>query len=425
MEEGKTSAIGENNNKTEYNAETGTIRIKDLVISNPDTVAFFKDKENLDDWVTKSIIIGAVGLRQMVLTENVDFVEKEFNRFLAKSKEIFENQSVLLNDKIENTFSMKNTQSPLYQLKVLIDQYFNKDKGHIRDLIDETFNIDNKTSAFSQLIEELRRNSQMGDEKISELLDSNKMDSPARQLKEQIIEKLNEIRDRELKDIRDNLLKESAIQLEKERGTAKGFVFEERVVNILETIASYYEDSVIPTGEKTGTSGKKGDIMIETENGKNIIIECKDSSGYSSRMCIDEIKEAIKNRNSEYGIFLFANREEMPKPLTPIKITDKYLITYFDEDNLYFAYRIARLFVSRKNNVQGEEINFETISSEISQIEENFKHIDLIQLKATAIINSGEYIKTNLKKVRENIEESLVKIKGSLGQRFETIEEPQ
>ena len=47
----------------------------------------------------------------------------------------------------------------------------------------------------------------------------------------------------------------------------------------------------------------------------------------------------MQNRKASFGIFLFAKREEMPKEFCPIKITDKYLITYYDEDNLYFAYR--------------------------------------------------------------------------------------
>lgn len=406
-------------NKVKLDNKNAEVCIENLTISNPDTYNFLKDKENLVDWTTKAIIIGCVGLRQMILTENVDFVEREFNKFIAKAKETFEKQTNNINEKIETTFSLNNTQSPLFQMKELIDSYFNKDKGQIKKIIDETFNINNKKSALSIFIEELKTNSEMDEKKLQELLDPNKTDSPARQLKEQILNKLNEIRDKEIKDIRDQVLKETAINIEKQKGTSKGFVFEEEVHKTLQTLASFYENNIILVGGKSGTESKKGDIMIELENKKNIIVECKDSSSYSSKKTIDEINDSIDNRKSSYGIFLFAKRDEMPRELCPIKITDKYLITYYDEDNSYFAYRIARLFVLRSREDSEDKINFEKISSELNTIEDNFKSIDAIQTKVTTIINSGEYVRENLKSVREKIDGSITKIKNALGEKFE------
>ena len=188
----------DNKNKVILDEKNAQICIENLTISNPDTYNFLKDKENLVDWTTKALIIGCVGLRQMVLTENIDFVEKEFNKFIVKAKEAFEKQTNNINEKIETTFSLNNTQSPLFQMKELIDGYFNKDKGQIKKIIDETFNIDNKKSSLSRLIEELKSNSEMDEEKFQELLDPNKTDSPIRQLKEHILNKLNEIRDKEI-----------------------------------------------------------------------------------------------------------------------------------------------------------------------------------------------------------------------------------
>jgi hypothetical protein len=409
----------EKRNKVSLDKNNREIHIESLNISNPDTYNFLKDKENLEDWTIKALIIGCAGLKQMVLTENVDFVEKEFNNFISKAKEAFEKQTNNLNEKIETTFSLENIQSPLFQMKELIDGYFNKDNGQIRSIIDDTFNLDNKRSALSLLIEELKKNSEMDEEKLYELLDPNKTDSPARQLKDQILEKFNDIRDKEIKDIRDQLLKESAINIEKQRGTSKGFDFEEEVYTTLQTIASYYENTVSLIGEKVGIKGKKGDILVELENKKNIVIECKDSSSYSSKKCIDEIKEAMHNREASFGLFIFAKRDEMPKPLCPIKITDKYIITYYDEDNLYFAYRLARLFVLKQNEGSEDKVNFEKISSELNTLEENFKNIDSIQTKVSSIINSGEYIRGNVKALRDNIEESVGKIKKSLGGKYE------
>ena len=66
------------------------VLIDGLKISNPAVYDFLEDKKDLDSWVEKAIILGCVGLKQMVLAENVDFVEKEFNKFLEDSKRNFE-----------------------------------------------------------------------------------------------------------------------------------------------------------------------------------------------------------------------------------------------------------------------------------------------------------------------------------------------
>ena len=62
-------------NKIILDKENEEILIQNLKISSPEVYNFLKDKENLEDWAKKALIIGCVGLRQMVLTENVDFVE--------------------------------------------------------------------------------------------------------------------------------------------------------------------------------------------------------------------------------------------------------------------------------------------------------------------------------------------------------------
>ncbi len=231
--------------------------------------------------------------------------------------------------------------------------------------------------------------------------------------------KVNRKQGKEIKDIRDQVIKETAVNLEKQKGTAKGIEFEEEVYSTLQTLASYYENTVELTGTQSKVGSKKGDILIELENKKKVIIECKDSSSYSTKKTIDEINASIQNRNASFGIFLFAKRNEMPRELCPIKITDKYIITYYDEDNLYFAYRIARLFALKNSANSEDKIDFAKISSELNTMEDNFKNIDSMQVKATTIINSGEYVRKNLNLLRENIEKSVKKIKDEMCDKYE------
>ena len=90
----------EEQNKIVLDKDNERVYIENLTISNPDLYNFLKDKENPEDWIKKALIIGSIGLKQMVLTENVDFIEKEFNRFIVKAKKVFENQANNLDEKI-------------------------------------------------------------------------------------------------------------------------------------------------------------------------------------------------------------------------------------------------------------------------------------------------------------------------------------
>jgi hypothetical protein len=499
------------------------LTINNLIIKNPEIVNFLEDKKDLDYWVEKSIIIGCIGLKQMTLTENVDFVEKAFNQFLTEAKTSFENQTKTIDEKLkvvfdmdnsksmiskfkeflnehkndfdmnntkslffkfkefmesqneeidekfedtfsldnkksaffqfknnlDKTFDMKHKDSPLNQFRELILEYFDKkhgklnetmqeyfdDKeGKIRHLLDGAFDIDNKKSSFSKLLKEIKENTDIEEEKIHEMLNPNKTDSPIKLLKEDLFkefkslkdedinninEKIKELKDNEIKDIRDEVLKQKNIEEEKLKGTQKGFDFEELVYEKLEEISSFYEDKILETGNVASIKGKVGDFCIDLDcdNKKRIVIECKDSKSYkgSVKKVTNEILLAIKNRNAKFGIFLFANSDQIPPSLRPIKITDSYIITSFQNENIYFAYRLARLLLLRESKQDENDIDFEKLSREFVVIEDKIETISNMQSQASKIINSGNYIHQNLGTLKSDVEISLERIKAILG----------
>lgn len=134
------------------------------------------------------------------------------------------------------------------KFKTVIDDYFNQDDGEIRKLLDQSFDLTNTESSFSQLMENIKEVSGKDEEIIRDMLDPHKTDSPTEKLKKEIFTKflelkerdinelmksIQDIRDKELKDIRDVLLKTKAIEEEKQRGTAKGLEFEELAYDAL------------------------------------------------------------------------------------------------------------------------------------------------------------------------------------------------
>jgi hypothetical protein len=425
-----------------FNEQKKEIILDHLVVSNSEVYDILSDKSgdsgSLDQFVQTGLIIGCIGLKQMGVVGNVDYIQKEFQKFIAETTNVF------------NKIDMKNTESPFFQIektiskyfdekdgkfKQLLDNYFSKDDGQIKQLIDQRFDLNNKESAFSKLVEEIKTNSDLEETTIANLLDPNKTDSPVKLLKDEIFkqfkdlqekdirtigEQITKLKDTEIKEIRDYLIGETAISDEREKGTQKGFDFEEEIYNELEKLASVYEDTITHVGKKPGPFGNVGDIVIDIngDEKKRIVIECKDSVINSSKALKDEISNAIKNRNASFGIFLFSKNENMPREYCPIKITHDYIVTCSEKENLYLSYRLGRVMLSKTSDIK-DEIDFHKISGELSKVEENLKNIDNMQKEVSKILNSGKYLKENLDELRRKIRSSIVNIEILLGNKHE------
>lgn len=418
--------------KIKINKSKKTVNIEELEINNIEVYNFLSDKKKPEEWVEKAIIIGCAGLKQMTLTDNVDFVEKEFNKFLTESKNAFKKQFDSVDEKIESTFSMDNKTSPVSQFKDLITEYFDartgkvkelmqgyfdEDTGTIKKLINESFNLDDKNSAFSRLINEIKENSDLEEDEIKKLLDPSNTDSPIQKLRDNILDKISDLKDKEIKDIRDAILKDAAVSKEKEKGTSKGLEFEEEVYDCFESTCKDYSDEVIFVGDKKGVKDKKGDILVDLDSNskQRLVIECKNSSAYTAKKTKNEIADCIKNRKGRFGIFVFAKKEQVPSSLYPVKIGDSYIITYYSKENMNLAYKLARVLLLKEEISESQEVDFDKISSELIKIEETVRDIDQMHKEVSKILNSGNYLSQHLSKLDHSIELSLNKIKNYLG----------
>ncbi|MBU0761193.1 MAG: hypothetical protein KJ600_03580 [Nanoarchaeota archaeon] len=375
------------NNKIEL--KNDSIMLNDIFIDDLNTYKILKDikEENREDFIKKAIIIGAIGLRNLYLTENVDYIEKEFKEVLkgleSQSKDIknnlekefrdllksSEDQSKDIKNMIEKTLDVDSNSSSLGKMRILFEDYFDKRKGKISDLL----------SPFEE-------------------------GSPIKKLKEEIFKKIQ--------DLRDELIKEKTKEELIEKTTLKGGNFEEIAIETVEDFCSEYEDKVSPVGEISGKRNKIGDIIIDIngDENKRIVIECKDSSAYSYKKTIDEIHDAIENRNAKFGIFLFKSQSQIPSALTPVKITNNYIVTSFDQ-GIYFAIRVARLFVERSMESRQKEIPIDEIQKEVEKIMIKLSDFKSIHTKLTQIDNASDYIRKNIDRLKKDIEEGLSSVK--------------
>ncbi len=383
-----------NSGERKIELKDNSIKISDVSIEDINTYKILSDikEENREDFIKKAIIIGAIGLRNLYLTENVDYIEKEFKELLksleGQSKDIknnlekefkellrnSESQSKDIKTMIEKTLDVDSNSSSLGKMRVLFEDYFDKRKG-----------------------------------KISDLLSPFEDDSPIKKLKEEIFKKIQELRD--------ELIKEKAQGEIIEKTSLKGAKFEEIVLEQIEDFCSEYEDKVAAVGENLGKTNKIGDITIDIngDENKRVIIECKDSSAYSHKKTMDEINDAIENRSAKFGIFLFKSQSQIPSALSPMKITNNYIITSFENYGLYFAFRVARLFVEKATEDKGKKIPIDEIQKAVEGLKTKLSDFKNIQTKLTQIDNASEYIRENIDRLRKDIEDGLNLIKGLIG----------
>src|SRR3989344_1185774 len=379
-----------NKQEQKVKLENDSIFVNNITIEDINTYKILNDipENKREDFVKKAIVIGAIGLRNLYLTENVDYIEKEFKELLkgleSQSKDIknnlekefkemlknSESQSKDIKNMIEKTLDVDSNSSSLGKMRVLFEDYFDKRKGKISDLL----------SPFEE-------------------------DSPIKKLKEEIFKKIQELRD--------ELIKEKTTGEMIQKTALKGGVFEEVVLESIEDFCSEYEDKVIYVGEHLGNSNKIGDIAVDIngDDKKRVIVECKDSVSYSHKKTIDEINDAIENRGAKFGIFLFKSKDQIPAALSPMKMTNSYIVTSFDNYGLYFGYRVARLFIEKGVEVNQKTISINEIQEEVNGLQIKLMDFKNIQIKLTQIDNASDYIRENIERLKKDIESGLDLIK--------------
>ncbi len=370
------------NKKVEIKGDSVTVT--DVTVEDANTRKIISDieEDKREDFIKKAIIIGSIGLKNLHMAENVDYVEKEFKELVRnfdnQSRNVvkhFDDQSRDIKNLIEKSLDVDNNTSSLGKMRVLFEDYFDKKGG-----------------------------------KINELLSPYGEDSPMKKLKDEVIGKIQ--------DLRDELMKEKTKEEIIEKTTLKGGKFEEVVLETVEDFCSEYEDKISSTGEILGKKNKIGDVTIDIDGDENkrIIIECKDAGNYSHKKTMDEINDAIENREAQFGIFLFKNQDQIPAALKPMKITKNYIVTAFDDESiaLYCAVRVARHFVERNAEDKQEEIPVAEIQKEVIALNNKLADFKNIHMKLTQIDNASEYIRKNIDRLKNDIEAGLNTVKDLL-----------
>lgn len=418
--------------------------INGITIGDAETYGYFEAlpvDTDLAASVKIAIKIGALGMQKMGTTLDIDFINKAFSQFKRDTEEVYSSQLENIEKALEFYLSMEseasalahfkrdlgillsgdNVNSPLYRLNEtlriyfdeeqgvltkLMRRYFDTEEGTLSKLLDMAFDLNNKNSAMSVFITELGNTIALEEGNIRKMLDSNDSGSPTYFLKKELLTQLEVHKENYLAEmkksiieIRDALIRESAIAVEKEKGTKKGLEFEDTIFEELVAASQNTSDEVKSVGNIAGVIGKQGDITVDYDgdSSRRAVFECKDSNAYSSnaKAVLKVINESKKNREAAFGVFLFAKEDQMPKNLKPFKINDNYLITSYECCPLYYIYQLVKLCTKKMYADLGND-KIENIATAVSAIKDELRAVSEIKRQLTSNINSAKYVQEHI-----------------------------
>jgi|Deesub1362B_J571_1020462.scaffolds.fasta_scaffold00130_36 hypothetical protein len=307
--------------------------------------------------------------------------------------------------KIEDILDHTTEDTPLGKFVKSLKEYFDSG-GKLENLLDPDCDT-SPIGKFNKKLDEYLG----GGGKLEELLNPAEGNSPLGKLKKEILE--------EIKEIRDLLQREEGKRDIIDATTLKGYEFEDACEEILSDCVEF-GGSLERMTDQVGSipRSKKGDFVIELENGKKVVFEVKDwQNGVSLSKIKDEVNEAIENRGADYGVFVSKYIEALPRSNGWFNEYGNILVCAlgsreadtFHPEILHLAYQWAKMRMKSEGEIDKEAIKkaineleglddvLDDFSKIITQCRSARKAIDGIEEKAE---NLGKVVKDKLESLK-------------------------
>ena len=391
--------------------KTERILIKNLELRDHELYEVISDLKESErpEFVKRALKVGIIALKDVLATEKIDYVKREFERLCFELDRIFKFElgKEGMKGELDRIFGENG------KLLQCLENLFGNNGRLVRDILD----MDNKNSPIGQLRETIESYFVGKNSEIYSLLDPNAKDSPISRLRQELIDKLEKIET----EIETHLARKEIIG----KTPQKGFVFEDTLEDFLLNVTRPFGDTLERVGTEKGKLGNlKGDFVITlndtTIKGQppKIVVEAK--AGENIRMTlkslIGELRDAIKNRESQFAI---AVTEKMISGSMGCyrEVEGDKIICTFGENGLPLevAYRIARTYLQIKIHEAPEKtINTKKIYGVINKISNDLNAIRGIKAKLSKIETTSGEIVTDIKSLETNIRESLEELQTAL-----------
>jgi hypothetical protein len=382
-----------------------------LVVEDECAVRVVREREQAGEdparAVTDAIEIGARVLDREQAAANTEFVKTEFTDQARKVAEYFAK-------KVDDVLGPDGHQAKELE-KLFSDGSSASVQNRVREMMSETL-AKSREDLVRQFSSEGDRNplAQFQASTVREL----RIARESRERAEQALqEKLTQLQT-ELQALRDEKEKLEAVDAERERGTAKGRSFEERVADAVDALAIAQGDDAEPVGDQPGAGGKTGDVVVSIDacNGPargRIVFEAKDRK-LSKPRALEELDRALAHRSADFSVMVVPTEGEVPARLQTLREYngDKIVVALDPDDPadlaLEVGYRLARARVlMKRGDVEG--IDAGAVRDSVDRALQAMGEVSKVKAQLTgaekSIDNARGLVEAMAERVRAQLEE--------------------
>jgi len=192
----------------------------------------------------------------------------------------------------------------------------------------------------------------------------------------------------EINLLRDTVVRIIAKQELIDQTTKKGFIFEEIVLQQLEEIAKAFGDIVEDVSLKSEaiSNSKKGDFLYQYgDSGVKVVLDAKNYGKIKSLPAmLAYIKEAMKERDAQFGIIVAPDEQSLQKQIGPWNAYNNCIVCAIDY--LGVALKYAKYYVQLSNN-EGANLNIGSVQMKLEEIGRKLKEFTSMKAKLTKLSN--------------------------------------
>jgi hypothetical protein len=333
--------------------------LKDFRERDSDVVEFVRTAEDPEAAVHRCLAMGARVLRLAGATLDSELVEHRFGEMTSELERRIADFSERVDESAESLLDEEEGKLAL-ALRSWLDD--------VSTVLGDTFDETSKKSAIAKLEKVLEDARTEQVKAVRKLLDPHDDESPLGRWRSQIVEAVKDRGDKiekAIDELKAQLGIEGAVAEAHERTAVKGFDFESVVFDSLIPLVTPLQDVPEHVGNDTGSEGTKvGDIAVTispTETPGRVVryvVEAKDKP-MTLKRALDELDAAMRNRDAEASLMVFANRGLCPVN-EPFQCFDRKALVVLDTDDPdACALRLACLWArwtARREKVEGSEV---------------------------------------------------------------------
>jgi hypothetical protein len=364
----------------------GTTVHLSLTVDDPTLADLIRRSDDRVSLIERILSVGARGVASMGSTLDLSAVEARLRRTAEESSAASEARiSKMLSEARNEITRLLDPSSKDSFTSMTIDEF-----ASWRDGLFERFDPERQTSHTAKTIAAVAGLLGPGgalESRLSEAMDPSRSDSG--------LGRLAELLDRRITEIRELVAEERGRVNEAERGTSKGFDFEDEVEDALRTCARQLGATVERTSTRSGDLDRSvGDYVVEFDDRTRVVVEAKNKKSLSltgSAGILEELDLAMANRDATVAICVSKHSDAFPKEVGPINVYGRRVLVSDPGDGtmVWVALRWARQLADHASPVA---IEFDTEAvrdglQRLNQLAERFRsnRSHLTQIKSSVV----------------------------------------